>query len=280
MQDRDFKGVWIPKDIWLNDELTLIEKIIFVEIDSLDNENNCIAGNDYLATFCGCSERKVSDAIKKLCDLGYIEILSFDGRHRKIRVVKSADETRKICEAATKKVQANNIDNNITNNNSFSKEKDEKISDYDSHMYSPEEMKDEFLGSSRKKNSTRPKKQSLYSKCVAEINIFTQDLKLYDLLVKYLNLRLEIKDKPLYFNQWKGMLSKLADIVKDNPGVAYEDVVTQSIERGYASFFPVNSYSKNKNVFAEGTGLSCEQSEETEEERKESLERRGRRSEF
>ena len=147
-------------------------------------------------------------------------------------------------------------------------------------MYSPEEMKDEFLGSSRKKNSTRPKKQSLYSKCVAEIDLFTQDLKLHDLLVKYITLRLEMKDKPLYYNQWKGMLSKLADIIKENPNMSYEDVVTQSIERGYASFFPVNSYNKSKNVFAEGTGLSCEQSDETEEERKEILRRKGRRSEF
>lgn len=279
MQNRDFKGVWIPKEIWLNEELTLIEKVIFVEIDSLDNEDHCIAGNDYLATFCGCSERKVSDAIKKLSELGYIEVLSFDGRHRKIRVVKTAEETRKNCEADTKKVQANNIDNNTINNKSFSKEKEE-VSEYDSHMYSPEDMKNDFLGSSKRKVSTRPRKQSLYSKCVAEINVFTQELQLHDLLVKYLNLRLEMKDKPLYYNQWKGMLNKLADIIRDNAGMSYEDVVRQSIERGYASFFPVNSYNKSKNVFAEGNGLSCEQSEETEEERKESLRRSGRRSEF
>ena len=279
MQNRDFKGVWIPKEIWLNEELTLIEKVIFVEIDSLDNENHCTAGNDYLATFCNCSERKVSETIKKLAELGYIEIMSFDGRHRKIRVVKSAEETRKICEAATKKVQSNNIDNNTINNKSFSKEKEE-ISEYDSHMYSPEELKNDFLGSSRKRKSTRPKSQSLYSKCVAEISLFTQDLQLHTLLVKYLNLRLEMKDKPLYYNQWKGMLDKLADIIKDNAGMSYEDVVRQSIDRGYASFFPVNSYSKSKNVFAEGNGLSCEQSDETEEERKESLRISGRRSEF
>lgn len=278
MQNRDFKGVWIPKEIWLNEQLTLIEKIIFVEIDSLDNEEHCTAGNDYLANFCGCSERKVTEAIKKLCDLGYIEIVSFNGRLRKIRVVKNAMESSKICESGSQNLQSNNIYNNTVNKKSFSKEKEE-VSDYDSHMYSPEEMKKEFLGSSRR-NSTRPKKQSLYSKCVAEIDAFTQELQLRTLLVKYLNLRLEMKDKPLYLNQWKGMLSKLLDIVNANPGTLYEDVVRQSIERGYASFFPVNSYSKNKNVFAEGNGLSCEQAEETEEERKEYLERKGRRSEF
>lgn len=278
MQNRDFKGVWIPKEIWLNEQLTLIEKIIFVEIDSLDNEEHCTAGNDYLANFCGCSERKVTEAIKKLCDLGYIEIVSFNGRLRKIRVVKNAMESSKICESGSQNLQSNNIYNNTVNKKSFSKEKEE-VSDYDSHMYSPEELRNEFLGSGRR-SSTRPKKQSLYSKCVAEIDAFTQELQLRTLLVKYLNLRLEMKDKPLYLNQWKGMLSKLLDIVNANPGTLYEDIVRQSIERGYASFFPVNSYSKNKNVFAEGNGLSCEQAEETEEERKEYLERKGRRSEF
>ena len=67
--DRDFKGVWMPKEIWLNSELTILEKVIFTEIDSLDNENHCIASNEYFANFCDCSESKISKAIKKLKDL-------------------------------------------------------------------------------------------------------------------------------------------------------------------------------------------------------------------
>ena len=67
--DRDFKGVWIPKEIWLNSELTILEKVIFTEIDSLDNENHCIASNEYFANFCDCSESKISKAIKKLKEL-------------------------------------------------------------------------------------------------------------------------------------------------------------------------------------------------------------------
>jgi len=39
--DRDFKGVWIPKDIWLSENLSLMEKVLFVEIHSLDNERGC-----------------------------------------------------------------------------------------------------------------------------------------------------------------------------------------------------------------------------------------------
>ena len=95
--NRDFKGVWIPKEIWLNEELTMLEKVIFVEIDSLDGPEHCYASNEYFATFCNCSESKVSKAIKKLKELGMIEEVSFDGRHRKLRVVKNATESSKKC---------------------------------------------------------------------------------------------------------------------------------------------------------------------------------------
>ena len=93
--NRDFKGVWIPKEIWLNEELTMLEKVIFVEIDSLDGPDHCYASNEYFATFCNCSESKVSKAIKKLKELGMIEEIAFDGRHRKLRVVKNATLNRK-----------------------------------------------------------------------------------------------------------------------------------------------------------------------------------------
>ena len=34
--ERDFKGIWIPKEIWLSEQLSLVEKVLFVEIHSLD----------------------------------------------------------------------------------------------------------------------------------------------------------------------------------------------------------------------------------------------------
>lgn len=81
-ENRDFKGVWIPKEIWLNEQLTMLEKVILIEIDSLDNEHHCVASNEYLSNFCQCSISKVTAAVTKLKDLGLIEIVSFDGRHR------------------------------------------------------------------------------------------------------------------------------------------------------------------------------------------------------
>lgn len=115
MSDRDFKGVWIPKSIWLDDRLTAIDKVILAEIDSLDSdENGCFASNEYLAKFCQCSERKVTESVAKLVNAGYIKVLSFDGRKRHLRssIEKSAMQTSRICEADKQNLLHSNIDNN------------------------------------------------------------------------------------------------------------------------------------------------------------------------
>ena len=69
MEQRDFKGVWIPKEIWTNSELSMIEKGIFTEISSLDGETHCYASNEYFAEFCQCSVPTVTRAIKHLMEL-------------------------------------------------------------------------------------------------------------------------------------------------------------------------------------------------------------------
>lgn len=83
---RDFKGVWIDKRIWLDKRLNALEKVILTEIDSLDNGKGCFASNKYLAEFCQCSERKITDTISKLIGLDLLEFAHFDGRIRVLRV--------------------------------------------------------------------------------------------------------------------------------------------------------------------------------------------------
>lgn len=117
--NRDFKGIWIPKEIWLDKRLNALDKIILAEIDSLDNdENGCFASNKYIAEFCGCSETKVSTAISKLIDFGYLYAVSFDGRQRKLKSRVSNFERLlfKNCKAGFQNLKEINIDNNIDNN--------------------------------------------------------------------------------------------------------------------------------------------------------------------
>lgn len=89
--------------------------------------------------------------------------------------------------------------------------------------------------------SEKPKRKSLYDKCLDEINEFTDDTILKETLVSYLSVRLVNKEKPLLgVNQWKGMLKKLSSMDKQ------VDVVLQSIDRGWASFFELKlDYNKS-----------------------------------
>lgn len=124
---RDFKGVWIPREVWLDDRLSALDKIILVEIDSLDcGEEGCYASNKYLAEFCQCSEAKITKSISKLVNFGYLEVVGFNGRRREIKsllskirgsLVKSTRQTSKKYEAESEKVRGyiNNIENNIDN---------------------------------------------------------------------------------------------------------------------------------------------------------------------
>ena len=72
--DRGFKGIWIPREIWLSKELTIQEKVLLAEIDSLDNDEGCFASNDYFATFLGLSKERTRKIIASLKDKGYISI--------------------------------------------------------------------------------------------------------------------------------------------------------------------------------------------------------------
>lgn len=84
---RDFKGVWIPKDVWLSPKLSLMEKVLFVEIHSLDNERGCYASNRYFAEFFGVSERQIRTHIGTLKAKGFITVAIHNRNQRTIRVV-------------------------------------------------------------------------------------------------------------------------------------------------------------------------------------------------
>ena len=75
--NRDFKGVWIPKDVWLDHNLTWMEKLLLVEIDSLDAEKGCFASNGYFGEFFNLSNSRISEMITSLVSKGYITTFFF-----------------------------------------------------------------------------------------------------------------------------------------------------------------------------------------------------------
>lgn len=130
--NRAFKGIWIPKEIWLDKELSWIEKFLLVEIESLDNEQGCWASNDYFASFFGVSKDRVSKLISGLNRKGYITVELIYKKGTKAvekRVVKITDRYRSkqlegIGENTYTPIGENAEDNNTSFNNTINNTKD------------------------------------------------------------------------------------------------------------------------------------------------------------
>ena len=95
-QKRDFKGIWIPKEIWLNTELTTTEKILYSEIDSLNRGKGCFASNEYFAEFLKVKERAIQSALAHLKELGLIVQIGFDGRKRALVAINPKNEESEV----------------------------------------------------------------------------------------------------------------------------------------------------------------------------------------
>lgn len=90
---RDFKGIWIPKEIWESTQLSIMEKVLFVEIHSLDNERGCYASNRYFSEFFGISERQIQTYIANLKLKGFITVTI---QNRYERVMRAAGKYARV----------------------------------------------------------------------------------------------------------------------------------------------------------------------------------------
>lgn len=203
--NRAFRGVWIPKEVWLDTRLNALEKIILTEIDSLDQgEQGCYASNKHIAEFCQCSEAKVSKAVSKLIGLGYLQLQKFDGRQRELKscLVFFTRQTDKKYQAASEKIQESN-----TVSNTESKKKESK-----SH--------------------------NGYEKIISE---YTENEELRTALVEFIKMRKLIK-KPMTDRALKGIISKLDKIGhSDQEKIA---ILDQSISNSWQGIFELKPQNK------------------------------------
>lgn len=211
--NRDFKGVWIPKEVWLDTRLNALDKVILMEIDSLDQgEKGCYASNEHLAEFCQCSKTKVSTAISKLIECGYLYIQNFDGRKRELKSRVSNFERQNIknCNADIQNLKESNTDNNTYNKTISKKERKSKSKSYDEQ--------------------------------IAE---YTGNEELQNALKAFVQMRAFIK-KPLTEYGLKLLLNKLSKIGRtDAEKIA---IVNRSVEHNWQGFFEIKeetSYQKS-----------------------------------
>lgn len=111
MTDRQFKGVWIPAEIWLDKRLTITEKAFYAEVESFaGNGRTFHKTNETITDEYGINARTVQRVIKKLVDLGLLEC-SFNGRVRHLslgRVAKMSQEGRQNVDSASTKCRHTN----------------------------------------------------------------------------------------------------------------------------------------------------------------------------
>lgn len=140
---------------------------------------------------------------------------------------------------------------------------DNSLSEYEQHMYEDDVRK------TRKIVQEKTPKKSRWQKCSEMIDEYTQDETLRQALRDYLSDRLAMKDKPIYPNQWKGLLNRLTELSANDDPIK---IVRQSIERAYGGFFPVSKYGQynrkpDPSVFGEHERMSSRKV--TKEEREE-----------
>jgi len=194
--ERSFKGVWVPRDIWLAKDLTIMEKLFLVEIDSLDNEVGCYASNTHFSEFFDLSKNRCSEIIKSLEAKKKINIEYEYGNNaikkRILKVVKGVfDISNRVFGKPTEGIRkteqgySENLDVNNTNINNTNREK--QALDFLSKNY-PSEYESLLM-----KYQT---KISDFEKAKNDFNLqFDVEGKPYD--AKVINARAQ-----LYFNRW------------------------------------------------------------------------------
>ena len=134
--NRDFRGIWIPRHIWLDKNLKPIEKILLAEIESLGGlSDGCFASNQYLAEFLDLSKDRTSKLISGLKNKGYITVeLSYkEGSYEVDKRIIKANPSSYFCLGGSTHLEGGGENNdyitnnyNINNNNKTSKKKTTK----------------------------------------------------------------------------------------------------------------------------------------------------------
>jgi hypothetical protein len=92
---RDFKGAWIPAEIWCCQEIKGDHKLVFAEIWMLDNEFGCVAGNDHFVDMFGIgSVRKVQRILQDLKKWGFITVTN--DKVKDIRTIRTAGHYKRL----------------------------------------------------------------------------------------------------------------------------------------------------------------------------------------
>lgn len=76
VNERVFDGIWFPRELYLNPDLSWTEKILLIEINSLDKpDRGCYSSSGRFAAFLQKSEGTIDNLISKLKKEGYLSVV-------------------------------------------------------------------------------------------------------------------------------------------------------------------------------------------------------------
>lgn len=250
VQDANYIAIqgWMRNKLNLKGNDLLVYAIIYGY--SQDGESVFNGSLQYLADWCGATKQGIQKNLKNLLDMGLIE-----KQENEINNIKFCSyyttELHTIQQSCTPIQQSctNNIVNTINNKMVLSKDNTIETAPADFQF--------------GKQKSEKP---NLYTKCISIIDEYTNNLKIRTLLIQYLDLCLEMKSIR-GANQWKGMINTLNTIYSNNPSVTLDRIISQSIERGWKTFYPVNTSTTNNTNFSETTEMQSKQYKSKVEDR-------------
>lgn len=258
---------WMRTELDLKGNDLLVYAIIYGY--SQDGESEFTGSLQYLADWCGATKSGIQKNLKNLLDKDLIK-----KREIEKNGVKFCAYSCILCNSVVRGIQhscTNNIDNT----------QEDIISINTNNIVVNTNSQNFTFGTKQ----TKPKKQNLYSRCVALINNKTDDKELQKLLVDWLNMLLEKyrdRKKVLYENVFKGKLNTLDEYDKKD----WKDVIQYNLQRGYEAFYPIKEYKHNDmEVISSEYGIVnsykyTDEERKRQEEWRAEMKRNGKRIEF
>jgi len=121
MSEREFLGIWIPAEVWLDQRLTMTEKAFMAEVESFSKNGKTFhKSNDTIRQQYGITPKTVQRIIKKLVELELLECY-FNGRVRHLSLGsmgKMSSLHGKNVDSASSKFPHTNTVERTTNNTS------------------------------------------------------------------------------------------------------------------------------------------------------------------
>lgn len=206
---------WMCNELELKGNDLLIYALIYGF--SQDGKTEYSGGRNYIAKTFNISLPTVDKALKNLISRDLIIKICNEQNGVLFVSYKISLPVVKKLYGGSKETLHNNIDNNI-NNKTISKD-----------------IVQNFEFGAKK---SKPKKESLYDKCMASIVVFTDDEILRSMLAEALKQFLENSREsgtPFYTNHFKGKLNTLKKLSDDN--YVQRKIVKQTLDNGWNGFY-------------------------------------------